>query len=136
MVELETWEEKLKNEPFWPDYKIFFGFGANKYDACYKMVEQKIDPSADLDQVFAEVEQGIKDLVTCLDDIESIQLHFSHFDVTDMGKDDMYKLMDVTDKKTVNNARSDLKKRIKAEPEKKFFIVMAFASHGLQMDGK
>ena len=48
-----------------------------------------------------------------------------------MGKDDMYKLLDVTDKKPVNDARTDLKKRILAEPDKNFFIVMAFACHGM-----
>ena len=53
-----------------------------------------------------------------------------------MGKDDMYLLLDVKDKKPVNDARVDLKKRIMAEPDKNFFIVMAFACHGLQMDGK
>ena len=62
MVELETLEHKLKKDPFWPHYKIFFGFGANKYDSGYKMAEKQPDPPADLDQVFATVEQGIKDL--------------------------------------------------------------------------
>ena len=53
-----------------------------------------------------------------------------------MGKDDMYLLLDVTEKKQVNDARSDLKRRVKAEPDKKFFIAMAFACHGHMMDGK
>ena len=82
------------------------------------------------------MEQGIKDLKTCIEDIESAALHFSRFDVTDMGENNMYKLLDVSDKKVVDAARSDLKKRIKASPEKNFYIVMVFAGHGLQMDGK
>ena len=136
MVELESHEHKQKKTPFWPDKMIFFGVGSNTYDAAYKMVDQKIDPSAAIDEVFAEVEQGIKDLQTCVDDIESARLGFSEFDVTDMGENNMYLLLDVTEKKPVNDARSDLKKRIKAEPDKKFFIAMAFACHGHMMDGK
>ena len=62
--------------------------------------------------------------------------HFARFDVTDMGENDKYLLLDVSDKKVVDAARNDLKKRIKASPELNFFIVMVFASHGLQMDGK
>ena len=53
-----------------------------------------------------------------------------------MGKDDMYLLLDVNNKKIVDEARLNLKKRVKAEPDKKFFITMAFACHGIQMDGK
>ena len=136
MVELESHEHKQKKTPFWPDKKIFFGVGTNTYDAAYKMVDQKIDPSAVVDEVFAEVEQGIKDLQTCVDDIESARLGFADFGVTDMGENNMYLLLDVTDKKVVDAARSDLKKRIKASPEKNFFVVMVFACHGLQMDGK
>ena len=38
MVEPESFEHKLKNDPFWPDHRIFFGFGANIYDAGYKRI--------------------------------------------------------------------------------------------------
>ena len=62
MVELESNEHKLKKSPFWPDVKIFFGVGTNTYDGAYKMVDQKIDPTSNLDEVVAKVEQGIKDL--------------------------------------------------------------------------
>ena len=79
---------------------IFFGVGTNKYDACHKMVDQKIDASTVIDEVFAEVEQGIKDLETCVDDIESARLGFFDFGVTDMGENNMYLLLDVTDKKS------------------------------------
>ena len=62
MVELESWKHKLQKRPFWANHKIFFGFGANKYDAAWKEVEQKIDPSMNPDEIKAIVEQGIKDL--------------------------------------------------------------------------
>ena len=82
------------------------------------------------------MEQGIKDLKTCIDDINIAREHFARFDVTDMGENDKYLLLDVSDKKVVDDARSNLKKRIAACPELNFFIVMVFAAHGLQMDGK
>ena len=53
-----------------------------------------------------------------------------------MGENDQYLLLDVSDKKVIDAARSGLKKRIKAHPEQNFFIVMVFASHGIQCDGK
>ena len=81
------------------------------------MVKQKIDPSMNPDEIVAIVEQGIKDLETCIDDIEIAREHFARFDVTDMGENDKYLLLDVSDKKVVDAARSDLKKRIKASPE-------------------
>ena len=88
------------------------------------------------DEIKAIVEQGIKDLETCIDDIGIAREYFKRFDVTDMGENDKYLLLDVSDKKVVDEARSDLKKRIAASPELNFFIVMVFAAHGLQMDGK
>ena len=117
MVELQSNAHKQKKSPFWPDVKIFFGFGANKYDAAWKMIEQKIDPSMNPDEIIAMVEQGIKDLKTCIDDIEKAREHFARFDVTDMGENDKYLLLDVSDKKVVDAARTDLKKRIAASPE-------------------
>ena len=73
MVELESFEHKLMKDPFWADHGIFFGFGANKYNGGYTMVKKKPDEIwTDLDQVVAKVEQGVKDLITCLDDIKSI----------------------------------------------------------------
>ena len=88
------------------------------------------------DEIRAVVEQGIKDLKTCINDIQIAREHFARFDVTDMGENDKYLLLDVSDKKVVDAARSDLKKRIKASPEQNFFIVMICAAHGLQIDGK
>ena len=108
MVELQSNANKQKKSTFWPNVKIFFGIGANKYDATWKMVDQKIDPSANPDEIFAIVEQGIKDLKTCIDDIKIAREHFARFDVTDMGENDKYLLLDVSDKKVVDAARSDL----------------------------
>ena len=116
---------------FWAVNRIFFGFGANKYDAAWKMVDQKIDPTANPDEIKATVEQGTKDLKTCIDDIENARKLFERFDVTDMGENDKYLLLDVSDKKVIDDARSDLKKRIKESPDEDFFIVMVFACHGL-----
>ena len=48
-----------------------------------------------------------------------------------MGENDKYLLLDVSDKKVVDAARSDLKKRIRTAPQMNFFIVMVFACHGL-----
>ena len=131
MVELQSNSNKQKKSPFISDVKIFFGIGANKYDAAWKEVKQKIDPSMNPDEIKAIVEQGIKDLDTCIDDIGIAREYFARFDVTDMGENDKYLLLDVSDKKVIDAARSDLKKRIKASPELNFFIVMVFASHGL-----
>ena len=69
------------------------------------------------DEIKAIVEQGIKDLKTCVNDIQIAREHFARFDVTDMGENDKYLLLDVSDKKVVDAARNDLKKRIKASPE-------------------
>ena len=55
MVELESHKHKLAKTPYWSDVKIFFGVGSNKYDAAYKMVDQKIDPSANPHEVIATV---------------------------------------------------------------------------------
>ena len=49
MVELQSLEDKLKKDPIWTDHRIFFGFGANKYDTGYKRVEEEFDMSVDLD---------------------------------------------------------------------------------------
>ena len=43
MVELESHEHKLKQDPFWADHGIFLGFGANKYHSGYKMVKRNPD---------------------------------------------------------------------------------------------
>ena len=84
-----------------------------------------------LDEIRAVVEQGIKDLKTCINDIEIAREHFARFDVTDMGENYKYLLLDVSDKNVIDAARTDLKKRIRTSPELNFFIVMTFAAHGL-----
>ena len=131
MVELQSNANKKKKSIFGPSVKIFFGIGANKYDAAWREVTQEIDPLANLDEIVAKVEQGIKDLKTCINDIEIAREHFARFDVTDMGENDKYLLLDVSDKNVIDAARTDLKKRIRTSPELNFFIVMTFAAHGL-----
>ena len=42
-MQLQSHKDKTKNEPFIADNSCFIGYAATTYDACWKMVKQKMN---------------------------------------------------------------------------------------------
>ena len=100
-----------------------------KYGSAYK----RRKPKKSDDPKVVQVEQGVQNLPTCIDDIDKMLEALRYYDVTDMGLPEnplKYKLYEPT-KQEVNDATREVKARIAKYPEKKFFIIFCVACHGL-----
>ena len=113
----QTQQEKLKTEPVIPDYKCFIGYAATVYDAAQRKVQVKVKAKKGSKLTARQfkgvmVEQGVKDLVTCKADIDDIRINLARYNVTDMGRKNMYLLDDTPSFKKVSRVRSSITKRL------------------------
>ena len=122
----------MKTEPFIADYSCFIGFAGMKFDKGWKRKEMSKKQLAQELHRFrgVTVEHGVKELITCQQDIDEIRHRLATYGVTDMGPKNIYLLSDPTWKQ-VMKCRNHLAKRILRRPDKKFLYIMAFAGHGM-----
>ena len=137
----QTQQEKLKTEPVIPDYKCFIGYAATVYDAVQRKVQVEVKAKKGVKVTThrfkgVRVEQGVKDLATCKADIDEIRISVARYNVTDMGRKNMYLLDDTPSFKKVKRVRSSIAKRLQSNPDKTFLLLYAFAGHGIQRAGK
>ena len=58
------------------------------------------------------------------------------YGITDMGPDDMYRMIDNPKKKQKDAVIRDIKFRLLQQPNENFLIVFILAGHGMHADGK
>ena len=109
----QTPQDKLKTSPFIADHTCFIGYAATVYDAAQRKVEAKKGAKgAQLKFKGVMVEQGVKDLGACKADIDDIRKSLARYDVTDMGRDNMYLLDNTPSWSKVSSVRSGITKRL------------------------
>ena len=58
------------------------------------------------------------------------------YKVTDTGVDNLYTMEDNPTEKQVSQVLTDIRKRLRENPDKNFLVISCWAGHGMQLQGK
>ena len=128
----QTLKEHLKENYYVHDVAIIVYFWAMEFDAVEKIVEQE-DSEGNVQKV---VKQFMGNLPHCEDDIEAFKGAMEQYGITKAtNPGNIYELKDPKNME-VMKTMAEIKKRLKANPDKKHLILYVAAGHGMNVNGQ
>ena len=115
--------ETMREAYFIPDHKLVFSFATSCFDSTWSLRTGKLEPY-------------YPDLPACKADCEVVKRKLKAFQVTDMGKDEMYNLVEDPSNVETNSAMTNIKIRLRDHPEELYLIFYILAGHGMSSAGR